>query len=142
MTEIIRRFDGAERTDILFSTGNSLASVADVSRGGIDLPWIVGGFPEEFHRDLARGAGGYLRARMPLSGDLDGRIRGQLDEVLAGPYGEAVAEGLGMSLEFPLRRNLPNIRRRSERALTVVPEAWREAVRRGMALADPPPVPE
>ncbi len=128
-------FDGERREDVLLSTGNSLAYGTLAQDGGLDLDVLVAGYPEEAAAHLLRGVGSFLRESLPRSGPAPPRLLAVLTNALRHPeHRERVAEGMGMSLTYPLRRSLPDHVLRTERALVAVPEDLRLAVRRGQGV--------
>ena len=103
--------------------------------GELDLDRLLTGYPPEAASHLLRGVGSFLRSSLPRAGAAPPRLQAVLDEALRHPiHRERVAEGMGMSLTYPLRRTLPDQVLRTERALEVVPTDLRLAVRRGQGV--------
>ncbi|MEM9799004.1 MAG: hypothetical protein AAGA20_01680, partial [Planctomycetota bacterium] len=138
-------FEGRDRRDVLFSAGNSIAYAAVIpdidpetrrmTQRPLDLDAVLAPYPDSARPDLARGVGAHLRPRIPNGPDVPEPLRGWLTNALGHPvYGESVAEGLGMSLEYPLRRTYDAEVARTERVLREVPAELRPAVRRGQGI--------
>ena len=142
--KVAAAFEGQEREDLLFSAGNTLAYVSlspavDPSTGRMrkvqaNVTNVVAAFPPEDRAAIARGFGAHLRTRLPDEGPPPALLRRWLDEALADPVaGSMVAEGMGMSLRYPLRRNWSKQLKGTMNALAAVPNDMRPAVRRGQA---------
>jgi len=128
-------FEGERREDVLLSTGNSLAYGTLAQEGRLDLDRLVAGYPDEAAAHLLRGVGSFLRSSLPRLGGTPPRLQAVMAEVLDHPdHRERVAEGMGMSLTYPLRRTLPDQLLRTERSLKTVPADLRLAVRRGQGI--------
>ncbi len=128
-------FVGERREDVLLSTGNSLAYGTLAQEGKLDLDRLLTGYPPEAATHLLRGVGSYLRSSLPRAGAAPPRLQAVLDDALRhSAHRERVAEGMGMSLTYPLRRTLPDQVLRTERALEAVPADLRLAVRRGQGV--------
>ena len=133
--EVADQFEGERREDILLSTGNSLAYGTLAQTGALDLDALLAGYPEEARPHLLRGVGSFLRSRLPQGAAPPPRLARVLDSVLSeAAHREHVAEGLGMSLEYPLRRTFDAELRRTEDALAAAPPDLRPAVRRGQGI--------
>lgn len=128
-------FEGERREDVLLSTGNSLAYGTLAQDGDIDLEALLAGYPAEAAPHLLRGVGCFLRTRLPRGGRTPAPTARLIERALADPsYRQEVAEGMGMSLEYPLRRTFADEQVRTESALSAVPADLRIAVRRGQGV--------
>ncbi|MEM9382353.1 MAG: hypothetical protein AAGB93_20540 [Planctomycetota bacterium] len=143
--EVARQFDGREQRDLLFSVGNSLAythlapKIDRVARTmeqrSLDLDLLLAPYPDQWSPWLLRGVGANLRPRLPVSGPPPPPVAGWLATALEDPERrEWIAEGLGMSMEYPLRRSFDVEMSRTARALEAVPGGLRAAVRRGQGI--------
>ena len=132
---IANDFAGERREDVLVSTGNSLAYGTLAQEGNIDLGALLEGYPEDAAVHLLRGVGCFLRASLPRQGSVPPRLGGVISQVLRDPtHREHVAEGMGMSLTYPLRRTFSDEVARTARALAAVPADLRLSVRRGQGI--------
>ncbi|MEM1451942.1 MAG: hypothetical protein AAF957_02980 [Planctomycetota bacterium] len=145
VVRVARQFEGRAQRDILFSVGNSLAythlapKVDRVARTmeqrALDLDLLLEPYPDEWAPWLLRGVGANLRTRIPAGAPVPRPVAGWLGAALGDPARrEWIAEGLGMSLEYPLRRTFDAEISRTERALEEVPPGLRAAVRRGQGI--------
>ena len=128
-------FEGERRADVLLSTGNSLAYGTLAQFGSLDLSAMLEGYPMEARPHLLRGVGSFLRSRLPRGAELQGPVRRVVEAALSDPGArQQVAEGMGMSLEYPLRRTFDAEASRTDDALRAVPADLRAAVRRGQGV--------
>ncbi len=128
-------FTGERREDILVSTGNSLAYGTLAQEGTIDLGRLMQGYPEDAAPHLLRGVGCFLRSSLPREGPPPPRVQAVLSRAFEDPaHREHVAEGMGMSLTYPLRRTLSDDLVRTEQSLNAVPRDLRLSVRRGQGI--------
>ncbi|MDG1985674.1 MAG: glycosyltransferase family 39 protein [Planctomycetota bacterium] len=125
-------FSGERREDVLLSTGNSLAYGTLAQEGTLDLDRLLEGYPTDAVPHLLRGVGCYLRGSLPRQGPAPPRLQEVISLVLHHPeHRERVAEGMGMSLAYPLRRTFADELVRTARSLAAVPADLRLAIRRG-----------
>ncbi len=128
-------FSGERREDVLLSTGNSLAYGTLAQEGTLDLDRLLEGYPTDAVPHLLRGVGCYLRGSLPRKGPAPPRLQGVISLVLRHPeHRERVAEGMGMSLAYPLRRTFADELVRTARSLAAVPADLRLSVRRGQGV--------
>ncbi|MEZ6014225.1 MAG: glycosyltransferase family 39 protein [Planctomycetota bacterium] len=127
-------FAPEERAQIAHSMGSRLFLNALFSAPKLPLEAVLAPIPPEDRGRAARGAGGCIASQLPLRAEAKPTplLLDALERALAGPYAQDVAFGLGTATDYPLHLTLRADFQRAQRALAIVPVAFRAQVARGL----------